>query len=49
MASGVGYGMAGRVCVGIALMLIRKRILTIIDKVWSRFISSAHTPEEADY
>jgi heme oxygenase len=29
--------------------LIRKPILTIIDKVSSRFIPSSHTPEEAAY
>jgi hypothetical protein len=49
MESIVGYGMAGGVFVGIALLLIRKPILTIIDKVSSRFIPSSHTPEEAAY
>ena len=49
MESIVGYGMAGGVFVGIALLLIRKPILTIIDKVSSRFIPSSHTPEELAY
>lgn len=49
MESIVGYGMAGGVFVGIALLLIRKPILTIIDKASSRFIPSSHTPEELAY
>ena len=49
MESIVGYGMAGGIVVGIALLLIRKPILTVLDKISSKFIPSTHTPEEASY
>lgn len=49
MESVVGYGAAGGVFVGLALLGVRKPILLIIDKASNRFIPSSHTPEEAAY
>ena len=49
MESIVGYGMAGGVLVGVSLLVIRKPILGVLDKMSSKFIPSTHTPEEATY
>ena len=49
MESLLGYGMAGGVLVGVSLLLIRRPILGILDKVSSKFIPSSHTPEETAY
>ena len=49
MESLLGYGMAGGVLVGVSLLLIRRPILGVLDKVSSKFIPSSHTPEETAY
>ncbi|MBT60979.1 MAG: hypothetical protein CMA63_05445 [Euryarchaeota archaeon] len=49
MESVVGYGMAGGIMVGLALLAIRRPILNILDRVSSRFIPESHTSEETAY
>ena len=49
MESLIGYGMAGGVMVGVALLIIRKPILGLLDTISSKFIPSSHTMEELAY